>query len=280
VQFADGSTAQARARLLVESQPGVASRGTGTASRTAGTGLVIRLNPNPIETRDAFQDYNGSRSLYGRGEALAVLHHPTSKSEGAGFLLRNPVIIMDGFDPNDESKLDVDTKDSKSLLTQLEESGILKGLEDLNRDLIILNFPKSQRRQVSGGLTNDDVDGGTDYVERNAYVLETLLNDLKPRRALDPATGQPYKYTIIGPSIGGLIARYALAHMEQQQLRTDAGLPPDPWWDYNAAEYISLDVPHLGANIPLADQHLLDFFSNVQSARDNLEQRLNSVAAR
>jgi len=115
VQFADGSTAQARARLLVEAQPGVASRGAGTASRTAGTGLVIRLNPNLIEARDAFQDYNGSRSLYGRGEALAVLHHPTSKSEGTGFSLRNPVIIMDGFDPNDESKLDVDTKDSKSL---------------------------------------------------------------------------------------------------------------------------------------------------------------------
>jgi len=39
-------------------------------------------------------------------------------------------------------------------------------------------------------------------------------------------------------------------------------------------------VPHLGANIPLADQHLLSFFSNVQAARDNLDQRLNSVAAK
>jgi len=107
-------------------------------------------------------------------------------------------------------------KIQKAYLTQLDESGILKGLEDLNRDLIILNFPKSQRRQVGGGLTNDDVDGGTDYVERNAYVLETLLNILKTRRALDPATGQPYKYTVIGPSMGGLIARYALAHMERQ----------------------------------------------------------------
>ncbi len=39
-------------------------------------------------------------------------------------------------------------------------------------------------------------------------------------------------------------------------------------------------MPHLGANIPLADQHLLNFFSNIQAARDNLEQRLNSVAAK
>jgi len=142
VQFADGSSAQARARLTVVPQ-GVASRSAGgTANR--GSGVIIRLNPNLIEARDAFQDYNGSRSLYGRGEALAVLHHPTSKSEGAGFLLRNPVIIMDGFDPNDESKLIA--SDGTSLYEMLKNTGILKGLEDLNRDLIILNFPKSQRR--------------------------------------------------------------------------------------------------------------------------------------
>ncbi len=210
VQFADGSSAQAqaRARLLVESQPGVTSRGMGTASRAAGTGLVIRL-PD-FEARDAFPDYNGSRSLYGKGEALAVLHNATSKSEGAGFMLRNPVVIMDGFDPNDETTLD-DNRYSPSLLTQLEQSGILAGLENLQRDLIILNFPKSKRRIASGGIpgaggTREDIDGGTDYVERNAYVLETLLNRLKTRLAPDPATGQPYQYTVIGPSMGGLIA--------------------------------------------------------------------------
>lgn len=119
-------------------------------------------------------------------------------------------------------------------------------------------------------------------MERNAYVLETLLNNLKPKLALDPATNQPYKYTVIGPSMGGLISRYALAHMEQQQqLLADATQPADPWWDHNTAEWISLDVPHMGANIPLGDQHFLDFYKgSVESARANLEQRLNSTAAK
>lgn len=134
VNFSNGTQAQSRARLTV--MPQVASRG-----------VVLRL-PD-FEARDAFQDYYSSRSLYGRGEALAVLHNPTSKSEGAAFRLRNPVVIMDGFDPKDESTLDNDSR-GKSILTLLRESGILDGLETLQRDLVILNFPKSPRRQVSG----------------------------------------------------------------------------------------------------------------------------------
>jgi hypothetical protein len=271
VYFTNGTQATSRARLTVTAQ--TANRGT------TGTGLVVRMSD--MEARDPFKNYINATSLYGKGEVLAVLHHPTSKAEDISFRLRNPVIIMDGFDPNDESKLNIDDFGNKSLLTQLDEAGILGGLELQQRDLIILNFPKSKRRQVGGGETTDDIDGGTDYVERNAYVLETLLNNLKGRLATDPATNQPYKYTVIGPSMGGLISRYALAHMEQQQqLRTDAGQLADPWWDHNTDLWVSLDVPHTGANIPLGDQFLLDFFRNVQAARDNLEQRLDAVAAK
>ena len=187
---------------------------------------------------------------------------------------------MDGFDPNDESPLQGDFNGNKSIYTQLVESGILDALELVQRDLVILNFPKSRRLRAGGGQTADDVDGGTDFVERNAYVLETLLNDLKPRIYTNPA-GQRDKYAVIGPSMGGLISRFALAHMEQQQqLLADASQPADPWWDHNTATWLSFDVPHLGANIPLSDQYLLAFFKDTQSARDNLEQRLDAVAAK
>jgi len=242
------------------------------ASRT-----IFRLND--FDARDAFRDYYSSRSLHGRGEALVVLNNTTSEAEGANYRLRNPVIVMDGFDPNDESKLT--GSEGTSIYELLESSRILDALDATQRDLVILNFPVSSRLQAGGGRTSDDIDGGTDYVERNAYVLETLLNDLKARTYVNPA-GQRDKYTVLGPSMGGLISRYALAHMEQQQqLRADAGQPADPWWDHNTATWISFDTPHMGANIPLADQQFLFFYYGVSDgARANLEQRLNSVAAK
>ena len=266
VNFTDGSTAQARARLTVLPQPPASRR-------------IFRLLD--IEARDAFQDYTSSRSLYGKGEVLVVLNNPTSESEGAAYKLRNPVIVMDGFDPKDEGSLNQDDGSNKSIYTQLAEARILDLLTFLQRDLVILNFPVSQRRQLSGGMTAENIDGGTDYVERNAYVLETLLNTLKPMTYVNPATGVPDKFAVLGPSMGGLISRYALAHMEkQQQLLADAGQPANPWWDHNTSEWISFDTPHMGANIPLGDQYLLKFFGDKQAARDNLEQRLDAVAAK
>lgn len=268
VSFTNGTSAQSRASLTVLRQP--------PASRS-----IFHLND--IEARDAFQDYNSSRSLYGKGEVLVVLNNTASETDKANGLpyLRNPVVVLDGFDPNDESLLDVDTRAGKSILTQLDETGISALLTALHRDLVILNFPKSQRRQVSGGMTSENIDGGTDYVERNAYVLETLLNTLKPLTYRAPGTSQPDNFALIGPSMAGLISRYALAHMEKQQLLlADAGSPADPWWDHNTAEWISFDTPHMGANIPLGDQCLLAFFNDNQAARDNLEQRLDAVAAK
>ena len=47
---------------------------------------------------------------------------------------------------------------------------------------------------------------------------------------------------VLGQSMGGVIARYALKDMENK------GLPHDP------RTYISHDAPHLGANVPLGYQ--------------------------
>lgn len=263
VNFADGTSAQTRASLMVLPQV-PANRST------------YRLAD--FEARDPFTDYNSTRSLYGKGEALVVLNNAISESEGAAYKLRNPVIIMDGFDPNDESKL---IGDDKSIYAQLESKGILNLLTNLQRDLVIVNFPKSPRRQVGGSMTTEAIDGGTDYVERNAYVLETLLNNLKAITYRDPVTQQLDKFAVLGPSMAGVFSRYALAHMEkQQQLLADAGQPADPWWNHNTSEWISFDAPHMGANIPLADQYLLAFFKDNQAARDNLEQRLDAVVAK
>ena len=47
------------------------------------------------------------------------------------------------------------------------------------------------------------------------------------------------KNIVIGPSMGGLISRYALNYMESQNI------------DHDTRLYISFDAPHTGANVPI-----------------------------
>ena len=252
IYFTDGSVSNARAQVFVKAP---------TAQRT-NTLVEVRL-PNVYSQQ--WRDYFGV-ATYGEGEITSHLAHPQSHTDHK---LRNPIIVMDGFDPSDRRKLEDIYGDFGPLLPALQQSG-------RERDLVILNFPKTWRTMERGGRTyGETVDGGADYVERNALVLVQLLHDLKPRLA-DPNG----KITIIGPSMGGLISRYALALMEKNY--DDANNPAtyrQAYWKHNVDVWLSFDAPHQGANIPLGDQYFIDYFKNVsESAEENLA-RLNSVAA-
>ncbi|PHR73647.1 MAG: hypothetical protein COA67_02660 [Lutibacter sp.] len=75
----------------------------------------------------------------------------------------------------------------------------------------------------------------------------------------------------MGPSMGGQISRYALAYMEQHNL------------DHNTKLWVSVDSPHLGANIPMAGQANIYFFGYVygdQKAKDQYDHFLNSPAGK
>ena len=280
VQFNDGSTAQIRSAIYVKA-PTVQYRSI----------PVTLANLGIVDARIAFQDYNSTTSLRGRGEVLGVLHNPASQAEfdaGQPIKLRRPVIVLDGFDPGDRSQIFKNLSDlpeDKSVYNLLNDKGILPLLDEqhLQRDLIILNFPKSPRITAAGTTTALDVDGGADYIERNALVLVELINRLKPMLDIDPATGQPYQFTIIGPSMSGLISRYALAYMEGQKFNNvpvPAGAAAN-YWEHNTAAWLSFDAPHEGAVVPMGDQAFLSFFQGLaESARENLNNSVNSPAAK
>lgn len=68
--------------------------------------------------------------------------------------------------------------------------------------------------------------------------------------------------------MGGLVARYALAWMEQNG---------DP---HRVRNFVSFDVPHRGANIPLGIQYWLNFFAGNSADAAHLLSRINQPAAR
>lgn len=74
-----------------------------------------------------------------------------------------------------------------------------------------------------------------------------------------------------GPSMGGLISRYALAYMEKNNL------------NHNTKLWVSFDSPHLGANIPIATQENLYFFGyrgRQDKAKTKFDENFRSPAAR
>jgi hypothetical protein len=86
------------------------------------------------------------------------------------------------------------------------------------------------------------------------------------------------KNIVIGPSMGGLISRYALNYMESQNINHDTRL------------YISFDAPHAGANVPIGFQHMFNFLAygldtwvgdfSVESLRPLVDGMIKSPAAR
>ena len=189
-------------------------------------------------------------------------------------VLKKPIVILDGFDPQDSRNY------NNIYYTQLKfgSENLGRELRRKGYDVVILNFPMTnstvKELNDNGNIYIPEVsgftrrDGGTDYIERNAFLLVKLIQTLNAKLAQN---GSAEKLVIVGPSMGGQISRYALAYMEKQGM------------DHRTRIWLSFDSPHLGANIPLAIQKTLWFFAYVGGqveAREGYEKKLHSSAAR
>jgi pimeloyl-ACP methyl ester carboxylesterase len=198
----------------------------GVANKTNST----ELQPNAVNTIMAtipYQGYDETAAYLGQGEYEIF-------PDTVDGVLDKPVILLDGFDPGDARNIatiyaGLNYGSSQNLADYLRAQGF---------DIVLLNFPTYTREN-----TTTVVDGGVDYIQRNAMILVELLNQLNAQKV------GTQKNVVIGPSMGGLIARYALRYMETHSLNHDTRL------------YISFDAPHLGANVPIGFQHLFNYMA-------------------
>ena len=174
-------------------------------------------------------------------------------------LLDKIIIVCDGFDPGD-------TRNTASIYNLLNYGNPVQNLgntvRDLGYDVVVLNFPQYTRPD---GVTV--VDGGVDYIQRNARVLIELINHLNTIKVGNQ------EIVIIGPSMGGLISRYALRYMEINNL------------PHHTRLWLSFDSPHLGANVPIGMQHLFNYIGYGPAVGDLtvkaiVDSMLKSPAAR
>jgi hypothetical protein len=131
------------------------------------------------------------------------------------------------------------------LYALLNQENLIETLRADGYDAVVLNFTDA-----------------TDYLQRNAFVLAELLQQVRGMVSSQATVA------LAGASMGGLVGRYALAYMEAN------GLP------HSVRTFISFDVPHLGANIPLGIQYWVSFFSTQSSEAANFLSLLNRPAAR
>ncbi len=151
---------------------------------------------------------SGSYTIYPRSGGVATLRN-----------LQHPIIIVEGFDYSQNYVC----QDIYNMMN-VSVSGIRLASTLRNRgyDLIVLNF-----------------DNGGDYIQRNAFLLVELINQVNQYMAL------PNENVVVGYSMGGLVSRYALTYMEQNNMNHATRL------------FISYDSPQQGANIAMGVQSLL-----------------------
>ncbi|MEW5844957.1 MAG: T9SS type A sorting domain-containing protein [Bacteroidota bacterium] len=198
-----------------------------------------------------FKGYNESTGFNGLGWVTYLYRNSDWK-------LRKPVLVVDGFDPGN------DRKDDTLFFNYLNNSKSIKFADLLYQngyDLVILDLPKAFNQ-----FANKVVDGGGDFIERNAMVAVKVIQEINSQLITN---GSTEKLVVIGPSMGGLITRYTLAYMEQSGL------------NHNTRLWVSFDSPHNGANIPIGVQHFVNYFASISDdAEASRDEKLNCIAAK
>jgi hypothetical protein len=123
------------------------------------------------------------------------------------------------------------------------------------------------------------VDGGADFVERNAMGLVKLIQNVNGRLTTN---GSTEKLVILGPSMGGQISRYALAYMEKRKALATTIVEQNKW-NHNTRLWGAFDSPNHGANVPLGNQALLNILRDggaEPSAEKIYSKGLNSTASK
>ncbi|WP_445722825.1 esterase/lipase family protein, partial [Flavobacterium sp.] len=215
----------------------------------------------------AFQGYNETTATKGTLEYRTYYNLVTNNGSTQS-KIRKEIIILDGYDPGDGRKIYPQSlgynQDKSSLYELMYYDPDNNPLTDNKINLV----EKLRNAPYGFDVTLVNFPAGADYIERNAMAVVSLL---QRETAKLTANGSTEKIALIGPSMGGLISRYALAYMEKNNI------------NHNTRLWVSFDSPHLGANIPIGAQENLYFYGyngRQDQAKTKFDENFRSPAAR
>lgn len=164
--------------------------------------------------------------------------------------IRKPIVFVEGFDPNNDYIIDptrIQYLLKSDIYSIISKYGLASNLHINGHDIAVLNF-----------------NNGGDYIQRNAMLLVELINQINANKP-----NQSEDLVVIGFSMGGLVARYALTYMEEHNMNHKTRL------------YVSYDSPHKGAHIPLSIQALATSFNVpvIKALFPDLQKSINQLTA-
>jgi hypothetical protein len=128
----------------------------------------------------------------------------------------DPIIVPEGFDPTNE-------RHWPQLYKLLNQSNMMQCMHDMGYDFIVINF-----------------ENGGNYLEHNAYLVSKIIQLINFTKISN------HQNIVVGPSMGGVISRYALTYMEFKDI------------PHNTRLFISYDSPQMGANVPMGVQFVVN----------------------
>lgn len=251
--------------------------------------LIENFKIDYVQATDTFQGLNESVGLKGQIEPRVFYHTNNGNTQKT---LLKPIIILDGFDPSDGRKIDdcdcerdpVCQEANKDKTTGIYnpnnhtsfvelmnynndvdiQTNLITVLRAKGYDVIVVNQPTYTTAGVA-------VDGGADFIERNAMAFVELVKEVNTKLQTN---GSSEKLVVVGPSMGGQITRYALAYMEKKFAETG-----DATWQHNTRIWVAFDSPNHGANVPLGDQSLIKMLANDSVEALKSFNKLQTIAA-
>jgi len=173
--------------------------------------------------------------------------------------IRKPLIVIEGYDPFTVLKANGISRVADYDYNTFVRSNIFGGINIGYTDFITglrVNFNDQLSEVGQYDLIFLNFDNGTDFMQRNAYLVERLIQWVNDTKQPLPRQTLKEKNIVMGMSMGGLIARYALRDMEQRRASGAAT------FSHDAKLYISHEAPHQGANVPLGVQYMVSSLVN------------------
>lgn len=186
------------------------------------------------------EEYNGQNER----EAVAIIKY----GEGNNNQLTRPLIMVDGvdfqhdivIDPSSNRIIRYGSTGWENVIQGVTSSFTREGEQELFRAYPEVLNKALTEENVNGNANYDiilvEFRDGADYIGRCAKLLEKVIARINQEKVCG------YENVIVGMSMGGQVARRALAEMEHQGKEHDSRM------------YISFDSPQEFANIPLGIQ--------------------------
>ena len=234
VNYTDGSYKESRTKIEVKEVDGMAGgRSLGGARYVGGANADQFDFPRP--------DFQPPREFLGEfGRALVTVEYTNAPRE-----IRRPLIVVEGFDAW-HILTPEDPRQNFSFQRFISRNVLERGVN------VTINYTHNGTfyPTLSDALEGEqydlifiDFEDGADYIQRNAFLVENVIEWVNSRK--QPLNGVMQQNVVMGFSMGGLVARYALRDMEQNVIPHDTRL------------YVSFDSPHQGANVPLGFQAMV-----------------------